>query len=281
MYNLNKINAPYGENGLTRSVNENGSGLWPRANLFGRFLLGATIVFVVGCDERSNANENAEKTQSPHSSGFFAYDPLPADMGLWECDQYLTAIRGTSHETTLRELLKVRPHAYWEPAPRSALVEVPDELIAPDRRNHPVYLHLMEPQALAALQNMVNAASVESITLRVQSAYRSSSYQNALWKTSLRDFQFDLFRASFLTAPPCFSEHATGRAVDFDRLDEETFEESPMYQWLHANAAKWGWVQSFRDDNGAARSSEGTGIMVEPWHFHHSSMSEDEQPHAF
>jgi len=203
-------------------------------------------------------------------------------MGLWECAPYLTAIRGTTHETTLHELLKVRPHTYWEPAPRGTLVEVPDELIAEDRRNHPVYLHLMTPEALESLRSMIHAAAEADITLGVQSAYRSPSYQNGLWKASLREFQFDLFGASFKTAPPCFSEHATGRAVDFATSNSGgvRFEESPTYHWLHDNASKWGWAQSFREDNGAARSPDGTGIAVEPWHFHHSSISQDEQPIA-
>lgn len=266
---------------LKRSLEMNPSQTRSRAKgAWGAILVFATIFLVWGCRESSHPNESAREPQSDQRPGLFAFDPLPADMEAWECAQYLTAIRGTSHETTLRELLKIRPHTYWEPARRSALAEVPDDLIAQDRRNHPVYLHLMEPEALESLRSMVDAAAAVDIALRVQSAYRSPSYQNALWKASLREFQFDLYGASFKTAPPCFSEHATGRAVDFERSNSggETFEASPAYQWLHDNAAKWGWAQSFREDNGAVRTSASIGIMVEPWHFHHSSISQDEQP---
>ena len=268
---------------LTPSLDTNRSQTQSRAKRVGWLILAvATISFVWGCHEGSNPNGKTREPQADHPPGLFAFDPLPADMGLWECAQYLTAIQGTSHETTLRELLKMRPHTYWEPARRSSLVEVPDELIAQDRLNHPVYLHLMELEALESLRSMVHAAAAVDIALRVQSAYRSPSYQNALWKVSLRHFQFDLFGAAFDTAPPCFSEHATGRAVDFEKSNggDDTFEKSAAYQWLHDNASKWGWVQSFREDNGAVRSSVRPGIMVEPWHFHHSSIEQDEQSNA-
>lgn len=199
------------------------------------------------------------------------YDPFGADMGVWSCNRYVAAMRNTPHELTLNRILSIRPHRYWQPESIERLVTLDADLVTEHRKNWPVYHHLIHPEVAETLGAMIAAANAEGLKLRVQSAFRSPGYQNYLWKLQVRRYESDLSRAAFVVAPPCYSEHATGRAIDF-YTGGERFENSAEYRWLQANAVKWGWVQSFRDDNGATRSPESTGIMVEPWHFHHLSL---------
>lgn len=64
-----------------------------------------------------------------------------------------------------------------------------------------------------------------------------------------------------MAAVPGTSKHGWGRAVDFeDRLGKMTFD-SPGYQWLYANAARYGFSQPF--------SATPFGSSPEPWHWVH------------
>jgi LAS superfamily LD-carboxypeptidase LdcB len=224
----------------------------------------AAVTWILTACGGSNSTATKSATGSGSMPTLFEFDPFPADIGVWECREFVDALHGTAHEATLQSLLKVRPHQYSEPAHLETLVEMPNALIAANRLERPMYRHLLDPEALESLQRMVDAAQSDGVTLRVQSAYRSPAYQNLMWKLALREFKFDLIGAAFKTAPPCFSQHATGRALDFSDIQSE---DSPEYRWLHANASKWGWTQSFSDDSGAVRSPDKVGILVEPWHF--------------
>ena len=79
--------------------------------------------------------------------------------------------------------------------------------------------------------------------LIVVSGYRSAAYQQRLW---------DLGRCSdSLCAPPGYSEHQLGLAVDlFDASTEKEFQTNLRYKryvaWLQANAHLYGWHQSYQ-----------------------------------
>lgn len=99
-------------------------------------------------------------------------------------------------------------------------------------------------EARDALWNM--AAGFESqfgLPLTVISGYRSAVYQQRLW---------DLGRCTdSLCAPPGYSEHQLGLAVDiFDASNEREFQTNPNYRkyvkWLQANAHLYGWTQSYQ-----------------------------------
>ncbi len=94
--------------------------------------------------------------------------------------------------------------------------------------------------------------------LVVVSGYRSAAYQQRLW---------DLGRCSdSLCAPPGYSEHQLGLAVDlFDASTEKEFQTNPRYKryvaWLQANAHLYGWHQSYQKWEAI------DGYEVEPWHW--------------
>ncbi|HEX2897887.1 MAG TPA: D-alanyl-D-alanine carboxypeptidase family protein, partial [candidate division Zixibacteria bacterium] len=60
-------------------------------------------------------------------------------------------------------------------------------------------------------------------------------------------------------APPGYSEHHTGRAVDFVP-SEARFAYSKIYKWLKNNAAEFGFFETFPEDT--------TGLVPwESWHW--------------
>ena len=63
---------------------------------------------------------------------------------------------------------------------------------------------------------------------------------------------------------PGYSEHHTGRAVDFIAIDQTSlsvnFEKTETFKWLVNNANQYGFYLSYPKDNKE-------GIMYEPWHW--------------
>ena len=126
---------------------------------------------------------------------------------------------------------------------------------------------LMDPEAFSAWQTMQEKAKVEGVELQIISAYRSANYQKDLLQTKLAKGLIiqDILKVN---AAPGFSEHHSGCAIDittpgFDAL-EESFENSPAYQWLCSNADNFGFSLSFPRNNPV-------GMAFEPWHWKYST----------
>ena len=118
---------------------------------------------------------------------------------------------------------------------------------------------LLRLEARNALWNMGAAFEKKFwVPLIVVSGYRSAVYQQRLW---------DLGRCTdSLCAPPGYSEHQLGLAVDiFDASSEAEFKTNPTYrkyvQWLWENAHLYGWTQSYQ------KWVEVDEYEVEPWHY--------------
>ena len=98
------------------------------------------------------------------------------------------------------------------------------------------------------------------------SCYRNDAKQRDLFCRSDRIAQRGYQGQAFWVAPPGFSEHATGRAIDFgDRSRPDCnvnpcFAETPVGRWLAANAGRFGFRMSFPPGNGQ-------GVASEAWHF--------------
>ncbi|MCP9858287.1 MULTISPECIES: D-alanyl-D-alanine carboxypeptidase family protein [unclassified Cyanobium] len=125
---------------------------------------------------------------------------------------------------------------------------------------------LLQPQAAGALEAMRAAAEADGIVLTVLSAYRSHGLQKQLFfdvKAERNQTSADRARVS---APPGFSEHSTGYAVDLGdgRLPAtnlmESFENTDAYRWLDRHAARFHFVRSFPKGNRQ-------GVIYEPWHW--------------
>jgi|GEM_PF-467579 len=136
------------------------------------------------------------------------------------------------------------------------LVTLPGEYVrAPDRAEYQ-----LRREAAEALMAMVDAIGEEGMELFVSSAYRSGARQEAIYtrSTARRPNQ----RSS---APPGHSEHQLGTTVDLAPGGEarrSLRNSDPQHAWLTANAARFGWRQTYLADN----VSE-TGYIEEPWHW--------------
>ena len=129
-----------------------------------------------------------------------------------------------------------------------------------DRYGRPLWLL---PQAARAWAQLKGAALRDGVILEAISGYRSHDYQLGIFERKLaRGLSVDDILT--VNAAPGFSEHHSGRALDIGAQDqpaaEESFERTPAFDWLVANAAAYGFVMSYPRDNPH-------GIVYEPWHW--------------
>jgi D-alanyl-D-alanine carboxypeptidase len=123
-------------------------------------------------------------------------------------------------------------------------------------------------RAKIMVEQLIEDAEREGMCLVISSGYRSAEEQQAL---------LDEIEDKSSVAKPNESEHQTGLAVDFvacpmsngarddnaTRLGlEKPFKELPEYKWLQDNAYKYGFEQSYREDN-----IQDTYYPVESWHW--------------
>ena len=123
--------------------------------------------------------------------------------------------------------------------------------------------YLLVPAAAAAWRTLRAAAEADGVQLKIISAFRSVDRQAEIVREKLaRGLTLAaIFSAS---APPGYSEHHTGRAVDVGTPEtqplEEDFEGTPAFRWLEVNAGRFGYVLSYPRDNPH-------GYVYEPWHW--------------
>lgn len=149
-------------------------------------------------------------------------------------------------------------------AARTGLVQQrsPDDLvdIGVDVFDRPQRLRM---EAANAWMGLVEAASLDGVTVQLVSAYRSLEYQVDLIH---RKVEAGESIGEILThiAAPGYSEHQGGCAVDvtspgIDSLTE-FFEETQAFRWLVASAADYRFVLSYPRSNPY-------GVVYEPWHW--------------
>ena len=118
------------------------------------------------------------------------------------------------------------------------------------------------------LEQLILAAEKDGMCLIVKAGYRTKEHQQKL---------YDNAKNKSIVALPGISEHEQGIAVDFDacpmidgvrndsgeRLElRNEFVTLPEYQWLLKNASRYGFAQSYTEDNRVQ-----TGLPPEPWHW--------------
>lgn len=125
-------------------------------------------------------------------------------------------------------------------------------------------------RALLALQR---AAAADGVEIVVLSAFRSRELQRQLFfEVGAARNQSPQDRAR-VSAPPGFSEHSTGYAVDLgDARRPDTnlsarFETTPAFAWLAAHAARHHFLLSFPRGNRQ-------GVSYEPWHWRFEGSTE-------
>jgi len=124
-------------------------------------------------------------------------------------------------------------------------------------------IHKLSAPAARAWAELESAARNDGIRLIVVSTYRSLEYQKTLIEKKLAQGQKILNILSLL-APPGYSEHHTGRALDLTTDDcppcVERFENTDAFSWLKKNAATHGFTLSYPRNNPF-------GFVYEPWHW--------------
>ena len=123
--------------------------------------------------------------------------------------------------------------------------------------------HMLAPDAANAWRNLKAAAIDDGVSLFVVSAFRSIVRQTEIIRRKLGAGE-PIEDILTVCAPPGFSEHHTGRAVDLStpgcRMLEVEFEHTRAFAWLSARGAKFGYYLSYPIGNNH-------GFQYEPWHW--------------
>lgn len=113
---------------------------------------------------------------------------------------------------------------------------------------------------------MQAAAKAQGIALVPISAFRTVAQQNQLFFEVKKQRNQETRQRAEVSAPPGYSEHHTGYAVDIGDGSaqgthlSEGFAETKAFQWLKNNAAKYSFELSFPPNNPQ-------GVTYEPWHW--------------
>ena len=123
--------------------------------------------------------------------------------------------------------------------------------------------HYLVSEAAAAWREMKAAARADSEIIFIVSAYRSIDRQAEIIRGKLDQGQ-DIDEILTVCAPPGYSEHHTGRAVDLSTPEaedlSEEFKNTTAYLWLCKNAHRFNFILSYPEDNAL-------GYQHEPWHW--------------
>lgn len=118
----------------------------------------------------------------------------------------------------------------------------------------------LHTDAARALGRMQTAAQQDGVQLRLVSAYRSHSDQQALIDERRRAGQ-SWQQIYHWVAPVGYSEHHTGFAMDFGEA-RQRFDTTPAYRWLRQHGSDFGFYQSY-----PAKIAKKNGIATESWHW--------------
>ena len=130
----------------------------------------------------------------------------------------------------------------------------------------------LQRDAAGALVAMRSAAA-DGVALVVLSGYRSIALQKHLFfdvKSARNQTASERARVS---APPGFSEHATGFAIDLGDGSQpganlsQSFEQTSAFSWLKANGARYQFALSFPNGNSQ-------GVSYEPWHWRYEGSTQ-------
>ncbi len=124
----------------------------------------------------------------------------------------------------------------------------------------------LRKNAAKKFQEMVAAARSQGIILVPISGFRSIQEQQYLFFDIKAQRGQDAAERAQVSAPPGYSEHHTGYAVDIGdgRVPatnlSPAFENTAAFRWLKANAPRYSFEMSFPKDNPQ-------GVSYEPWHW--------------
>jgi LAS superfamily LD-carboxypeptidase LdcB len=156
------------------------------------------------------------------------------------------------------ELLKKYSKVYFmnENYIPAHLVDMPNEYLYNEKIPQKFLL-----EALPFLKKLFDSAKASSITIYVQSAYRSFGDQQSL--KSSYTVVYGVGTSNSFSADQGYSEHQLGTTIDFitTGLGGTTngFDATATYRWLLSNAYRFGFVLSYPKGN--------SYYVYEPWHW--------------
>lgn len=124
----------------------------------------------------------------------------------------------------------------------------------------------MRQAAADAFLKMQEAARLDGIELVAISAFRTLEDQDYLFFGMKAERGQGPTKRAEVSAPPGYSEHHTGYAVDIGDGNvpatdlSKSFENTPAFKWLEENAPYYSFELSFPENNPQ-------GISYEPWHW--------------
>lgn len=123
--------------------------------------------------------------------------------------------------------------------------------------------YFLTAQAAEAWRQLKREARKDRIIVEVVSAFRSIERQIDIIRIKL-DRGMPIETILTLSAPPGYSEHHTGRAIDINTpgciATEEPFEHTDAFRWLQLHASRFGFHLSYPRGNAS-------GFIYEPWHW--------------
>ncbi|NJL67885.1 MAG: D-alanyl-D-alanine carboxypeptidase family protein [Oscillatoriales cyanobacterium RU_3_3] len=124
----------------------------------------------------------------------------------------------------------------------------------------------LRSSAAAKYQDMANAAAAEGIYFAPISGFRSLQDQQHVFFDVKAERKQNPTKRAEVSAPPGYSEHHTGYAIDLgdgsapEHNLSQSFETTRAFKWLEANAASFSFEMSFPKNNRQ-------GVSYEPWHW--------------
>ena len=145
--------------------------------------------------------------------------------------------------------------------------EIPKEKLVLIEPNIEVHIDMRD-----SLLKMRNEAKKDGIYLVFLSGYRSIKLQNEIFYSLKSSRNQEAAERARVSAPPGYSEHSTGFAIDIGDATQRTtdfeteFENTDAFKWLIKNAAKFHFKLSFTKNN--------KYIDYEPWHWRYEGSIE-------
>ena len=131
----------------------------------------------------------------------------------------------------------------------------------------------LQTEAAEAFLSMQAAAARDGVDVRMQSGYRSVSYQKKLYDNKTQYYRDKGLseaaareKAAVIVNPPGCSEHNCGLAADLNSPEHTTldtgFADTAAFRWLCENAEQYGFILRYPKE-----AESVTGITYEPWHW--------------
>ena len=141
--------------------------------------------------------------------------------------------------------------------------EAPDSTLEPLTADGSIRLR---ESAAERMIELLEAARRDNIQLELLSGFRSVEDQTSIFFDRKAERRQRAVERASVSAPPGYSEHHTGYAIDVGDAREpdthlvEAFEDTDAFEWMEENAARFGFELSFPRNNPQ-------GVSYEPWHW--------------